>query len=438
MTKPFTLTLVATLLATAAHAQVPSDLGKRVDSYVKQYTDLRTFSGNVLIAKGEKVLYHKAFGDAVVEFDVPNRLDTRYRIASITKTFTLIILNNYIDDGLLKEDDKLSKFVPSFPNADNITVAQLAGHRSGIADLAGLRRLLPQNLSLDEAIALLAKEPFAAKPGERYLYTTANYMLLAKVIETVSGRTFAEEVGRQVYEPAGMKDSGESIGSTVVPKMAQGYMADPFGDGLAICPPEDTSWKIGGGTSYATARDLHRFFVAYYAGKLTRKLPEDKNRTGAIEDRPVSQFIGSFPGANASIAHLIDDGISVVVLNNTYANTTATIVRDLARIALGKPTTGDFRSPVLPSAREPRAAGQYAWQGITTPFEVVHRSGRLVAIFNRVRMGELLPLGNGDYFMPSEWSFFRFRFGPDGKFQQGATWSPGQTPEQGRAITRVE
>lgn len=256
------------LLAVPALAAPPKDFAAKADAYLRPYVDRNAFSGVVLVAKGDEVVLEKAYGMANAEFAVPNRADTRFAIASITKRFTGIIVKRLADEKKLAYSDTLSRWVPAFPSADRITIEHLVRHTSGVRDPEKLRRTIRANRTTAEVVDLLKVEPLGSEPGATYSYTTANYAILAHVIERVTGKSFADVVRAFVYEPAGMKDSGELTTTAVVPRLAAGYMPNPFGPGLAVCGPEDTSWKAAGGSSYATARDLLRFNRALYAGKL--------------------------------------------------------------------------------------------------------------------------------------------------------------------------
>ncbi len=256
------LALLVSLPLTAA----PS--AKDLDAYIQPYLQWNTFSGVILLAKGEEVLLQKAYGMANYEFNVRNTVDTRFRIASITKRFTHLIITKLAQEKKLSPDDPISKWLPDFPSADKITVSHLVSHRSGIRDPERLRRLIPMSMTPDEAIAVIKEQPLESVPGEKYFYTTANYTLLAAILERVTGKNYADVVRETIYTPAGMTDSGELSTAVVVPRLASGYMPNPFGSGVIVCGPEDPSWKTGGGSSYSTARDLHRFFRALYGGKL--------------------------------------------------------------------------------------------------------------------------------------------------------------------------
>ena len=168
------------------------ELAKSVDAYVAPYVAFHAFSGVILVAKGDAILLEKAWGMANYELGVPNTPDTRFRIASITKRFTQIVVTRLVEEKKLSLADPLSKFAPTFPKADAITIDQLVNHRSGIRDPDKLRRVIAASYTPAEVVDLLAREPLGSEPGKTYSYTTANYAVLAFVIEKVTGRTFAK------------------------------------------------------------------------------------------------------------------------------------------------------------------------------------------------------------------------------------------------------
>ena len=196
--------LLLSLLRVNASIAAPggADLAASVEAYIAPYAANHVFSGVILAARGDAVLFEKAWGMANYEFNVPNTLDTRFRIASITKRFTQIVVTRLAEDKKLSLSDPLARYVPSFPKADAITIDQLVNHRSGIRDPDKLRRVIAASYTPAEVVDLLAKEPLGSEPGKTYSYTTANYAVLAFVIEKVTGQTFAEAVRKYVYEPA--------------------------------------------------------------------------------------------------------------------------------------------------------------------------------------------------------------------------------------------
>ena len=396
----------------------PDALARSIESVVSPLAARGAFSGVVLLAKGDEVLLEKAWGMASYEFSVPNRPDTRFRIASITKRFTGIVVAQLVAEKKLALSDPIAKWFPAFPKADRITIDHLLNHRSGIQDLEALRRVVPASYTAEEVVRLLAKEPLATEPGVTYSYTTANYAILSYVIEKVSGARFAEVVRRRVYEPAGMKDAGDIETVSVVPRLASGYMPDPYSaSGMAVSGPEDTSWKTGGGSGYATARDLHAFHRAYFGGKL---LPKGENpRTyfnlGKIHERTSFSSNGGFPGASAHALYLPDEGLSVIVLSNSYAPVTGLIAEKAAAAALGE-AVEPVTAPVRPEAAplDSRIAGAFLLEGIPFPvtFETSH--GRAVASWNSSRVSALLKTGPDSWFMPLDWATLTLRASKDG------------------------
>jgi len=389
-------------------AAPPKNLATRIDAYVKPYVEQNTFSGVVLVAKGDDVLFEKAYGYANAEFAVPNRADTRFSIASITKRFTGIIIQHIVDEKKLAYEDTLSKWVPSFPSADRITIDHLVHHMSGVRDPSKLRQTIRTNHSTAETVDLLKVEPLGSEPGATYWYTTANYAILAHVIERVTGRSFAEVVRAYVYEPAGMKDSGELTTTTVVPRLATGYMPNPFGPGLAVCGPEDTSWKAGGGSSYSTARDLLRFSRALYAGKLGVDARKFFEHSKTLDHNALSSS-GSFPGASANLIAFPDDDLTFVVLSNNYASVPSTITEDIAAMVFGR----DVPNPTVklathPAPIDPRFLGTYGVENRPWTVTIAMRNGQLIASWSPIRVSALFRIDDETWFSPFDWAKFRF------------------------------
>jgi CubicO group peptidase (beta-lactamase class C family) len=366
------------------------------------------------------------------EFGVPNTLDTRFRIASITKRFTNVLLARLAEEGKLSAKDQLSKYFPEFPKADRITIDQLANHRSGLRDPEALRGIISTNFTPAQVVAFLATQPLGSEPGEAYSYTTANYAVIAAIVEKTTGQSFARLMKSYVYDPAGARDSGEIDSTTVVPKLASGYMPDPFSDGVSVCGPEDTSWKVGGGSSYTTAADLHRIVRALYAGRLMKASPFDVLPHRTMFGRRSFESSGAFPGANANLTYFPDDQVTVIVLSNNYAPVTSPMAKDIAAIAFGLPyEVPRIVLPASPVPPDPRVLGEWVIEGYP-PATIVDRNGRYVLVWTRARQEALIPLGSGEYFLPLDFARMRFTFGATAAATFTAPWS-----DKPLAVTRA-
>lgn len=427
--------LASALCSSAAHAEaVPAaDLAARIDAIVAPYAEHHLFSGVVLVAQGDRVLAERAYGFANAEFGVPVAPDTRFPIASLTKRFTYLALRRLADERRLALSDPLAKWVPEFPSAAAITLEHLVTHRSGLRDPEALRQKIRTNLTTAEVVAHLAETPLASAPGAEYAYTTANYAVLAHVLERVTGESFAAVMRRYVFAPAAMADSGELTTTRLVPRLASGYAPDPSGQGLEVCGPEDTSWKAGGGSSYSTARDLHRCFRALWGGRLASVPPEQLFSLAKLHGRLAFRSSGSFPGANAHAIYFPEDEVTVVVLSNNYAPMTGSIAELAAAACLGLP----YEPPKAPATVatgvvDPRLAGAYRLETIPHPFRIELDDGVPLVVWTPSRRSAMRRLDERSWFLPFDWAVVTFE--PDAR---SGTWR-APWADRPLAVTRIE
>jgi CubicO group peptidase (beta-lactamase class C family) len=264
------IVLVTLILFLVQSALAQNDKAKKLDDLITPIAAADLFYGQVVVTENGKVIYDKAFGLANAEYKIPNRTDTRLGIASITKYMTLVILTRLVESNKLAMPDKLSKYIPDFPNGDKITIEMLARHRSGIP-----HRVMPPEAesvaySSAEFIEKVKLAKLAFEPGTGELYSSAGYAVLARVLEIVSGRTYAQLLQEYVFAPAGMTDSVNFDGELVMERRAQDYYPSP--DGLINAPLKNYSFLNGAGSVYGSARDINRFGQAMMDNKYTEGL----------------------------------------------------------------------------------------------------------------------------------------------------------------------
>ena len=242
-----------------------TDKAKKIDELMAPFVMSQQFSGVVLASENGKVIYEKAFGVANADYKIPNQLNTRIGIASITKQMTNVVLNRLIEANKVALADKLSKYIPDFPNGEKITIEMIARHRSGIP-----HRVMPPE---GESIAYTAAEfvekvkqaKLAFEPGTSRLYSSAGYAVLARVLEIAAGKPFPQLLQEYVFTPAGMSDSVDFEGDNIIERRAQDYYLSPAG--LVNVPLKNYSFLVGAGSVYSTARDVYRFAEAVLDGK---------------------------------------------------------------------------------------------------------------------------------------------------------------------------
>jgi CubicO group peptidase (beta-lactamase class C family) len=170
------------------------------------------------------VIYEKAFGLANADYKIPNQLNTRIGIASITKPMTVVITNRLVESGKISLDDKLSKYIPDFPNGDKITIGHLKNHRSGIP-----HRVMPPELeAVSYTSAGFVEKVKQAKlefePGSQRTYSSAGFSVLARALEIASGKSYDQLLQEYVFAPADMKDSLDFNGEMIMERRAQDYL----------------------------------------------------------------------------------------------------------------------------------------------------------------------------------------------------------------------
>ncbi len=242
------------------------------------------FSGVVMVRRGGEVIHAKGYGLAHYAEQIPNRIDTRFGTASGTKTFTAAAVCQLAEAGKIDLDAPIRDYIrEGLPTYDpGVTVHQLLSHTSGIADY------LDDDLSDVNYAALFARYPvytlrgpadylpmfparMAFKPGERFVYNNGAYILLALLVETVSGMPYAKYVEDGVFARAGMSDSGFFESDHLPARTALGYLPDK-GDGIWRTNVFLLPIRGGGdGGAYVTAPDMAKFWDALLGDRLVSK-----------------------------------------------------------------------------------------------------------------------------------------------------------------------
>jgi CubicO group peptidase (beta-lactamase class C family) len=333
----FAFSLALSLFAQPGFAQ--SDKAKKIDEFIKPFATSSQFAGVVLASEDGKVIYEKAFGLANADYKIPNQLNTRIGIASITKYMTSVILNRLIESNKIALTDKLNKYIPDFPNGDKITIEMVARHRSGIP-----HRVMPPEA---ESVAYTSAEfvekvklaKLAFEPGSGRLYSSAGYAVLARVLEIVSGKTYSQLLQEYVFTPAGMTDSLDFDSDAVMERRAQDYYLSP--NGLVNVPLKNYSFLVGAGSVYGTARDVYRFGEAVLDGKygegVKASLPGETTFSGS----------GSTNGHRSYIEIARDKKYGYVILSNS-AGVFDVVSQGLKEILQGKePAVKSFTIPKI-------------------------------------------------------------------------------------------
>ncbi len=339
--------LFCLLCVTLSNAQ----LDDRLNEYLRAFVDSGNFSGAVLVAQKGKIILRRGYGMANYELNVPNSPEIRFHIASVSKPFTAAAILQLEEQGRLQVADRVSRFLPNFPHGDEITLQHLLTHTSGIKNINDLPdynafACLPH--TLEELVGKFASVPLDFPPGSSYHYSNSNYNLLALIIEKVSGEAYGDYIQKHIFDPAGMRDSGnDGDASRLIVLAASGYQ--PAGAvGFEKVGYLDWSNKTGNGSLYSTLDDLYRFDRALKTNVILKEATRQKYFVGGKGNRfgwftkefnghRLMSSNGRSPGFTAELDRYPDDDVTIIVLSNSYATASQDpIAPALAAIVLGQ------------------------------------------------------------------------------------------------------
>ena len=259
-----TALIVGALIAgvhAAAAKTLPESRKQAIDAFVGQFVDFAMFDGTILVDIAGQTVYEQSFGFAQVEQNVRHDANTRFRLASVSKTLTDAAIAKMIENGVFALDTPIARFLPDFPSADIITIAHLIEHTSGIPHT----NTLPWgdgtlSLTIDEIVDRLAKLPLTFEPGTDARYSNGGFTVLAKILEIAGNGTLSEVMRATVFEPLGMHDTDHITDArTPIPNMATGYEPGLFPGQRRHTRFYAVEIRPGGGSFYSTKGDMLRF-----------------------------------------------------------------------------------------------------------------------------------------------------------------------------------
>ena len=304
------------LSARRSVAQAPvaaPELARRLGALVDSLAQARQFSGVVLLAQGDRVVFQRAYGLADRATGRANTVDTKFNLGSINKLFTMVAVRQLELAGKLALDSTIAAYWPDYPNPDvarQVTIRELLSHRAGLGgDIFGdpvtrrgfrrLRDYLPQ----------FAGAPLQFTPGSDTRYCNVCYVVLGLLVERVSGEDYYDYVRTHIYALAGMTATAHFSTDSLPPNTAIGYTngRNDTLDAATAWPNTDSLPRRGSsaGGGYSTAGDLLRYVVAAHAGRIP----------GGPENARFG-FAGGTDGVNSMVEAGMPGDYTIVVLTN--------------------------------------------------------------------------------------------------------------------------
>jgi CubicO group peptidase (beta-lactamase class C family) len=342
----FILILLAALPATAQDSIY--------NSILQRWQREHQFNGTVLVARDGRLVWTGAAGLADRESKKQLRTTTPFRIAALTKAFTAVMILQLQEEGLLRVDDTIGKYLPAYkgPGRNEVTLYQLLTYSSGIPDCQGTpgTSIYRTAIPVDTFIARYCSGPLAYRPGTRSQYSNGDYILLGKIIENVTGRTYTDNLERRILRPLRMNATGPLDDAKPVYGLARPYSYKDSATGLLPDAPYITGNYFGAGSLYSTVFDLMRFDAALFgqqllrAGTLKQMLRGDEKLgnmalgvwytrgQGGI-NQPYVYRSANIGGSRANWIHVLDGNLSVIVLSNTDRGDLLALTRELYEAA---------------------------------------------------------------------------------------------------------
>jgi len=319
----------------------------KVIDYINDYSKDYEFSGTILVAQGSNIVLNKAFGMGDYENGVANTTQTAFEIASITKQFTATAILMLQEKKLLSVKDPLSKYIPDYPNGDEIKIYNLLNHTSGIHDYVESAESIENGehrYTLEELIELFKNEPFDFNTGTEFEYSNSNYILLGYIIEKVSKKNYKDYIEENILKPLNLSNTGFLSNKDTVKDKAIGYdTIDNSENEFEKAIDTEGSLIASAGEIYSTIEDLYRWEEALYAGKIINKQSLKEMFTPNLSDYGYGWFIDEGNIGNKSISHggnlsgytsyvkrNIDKKYLIIILSNRdndpYVNYISTVI----------------------------------------------------------------------------------------------------------------
>lgn len=397
-------------------------IASNLDNYLTelQKPDTNNFHGIVLVAKDGKILLNKGYGMSDFDQGIKNTSQTRFPIGSMTKQFTAMAVMQLVEKGLINEQDKLSKYIPDFPNGNDITIYNLLTHTSGLAIYNQLPEFLemkpkdaenPQNI-----INLIKNKPLNFKPGTKFEYCNTGYFLLGYIVEKVSGMSYEDYLEKNIFKPLNMNDTGAGYNGNEKMYNAKGYIG--YLDIMPISDELTLRGIHGAGELYSTVEDLYRWDKALDTEKLVSKKTMDKifSKSVKMSENGKAYYgygwmiydgeygheeyhAGNVMGFSSNIERYTDKDLTIIILTNLRAYDCDSLNSTLADICFEKKYEMPKEKKTIKADSKDleKCAGNYTIEGIGT-ISITTENGHIYYDQNNTGKLEIFPEAKNKFF----------------------------------------
>jgi CubicO group peptidase (beta-lactamase class C family) len=333
------------------------DRARRIDELLSRYHEYGQFNGVTLVAEDGQVAFEKAYGYANMEWKIPNTLHTKFRIGSLTKQFTAMLIMQLVQEGRLRLDGTVSEYLPYYrrDTGGRVTLHFLLTHSSGLPNYTSspqfpVEARNPQRVA--DMVTRLCSGDLEFEPGTQYRYSNSNYIILGAILEEVTAKRYETLLRERIFGPLNMKDSGYDHAEALLESRAAGYERIP-GPRFRNAAYIDMSVPYAAGALYSTVHDLLKWDQALYRDELlnsvlrgrmftpflgsyaygwgSRVLPDGEPGAG----QRIYAHAGGVNGFSSFILRMPDSKKTIILLNNVHNDGLGQIAFNLRNILFG-------------------------------------------------------------------------------------------------------
>lgn len=322
-------TILATvLLLTLGQIGFSQNFDKtKLDNYFNTLEENDRFMGSIAVSKNGEIIYSKTVGFSDIENKIKATESSKYRIGSVSKSFTAVLVLKAIEDNKIDLNQTIDKWFPTIINANIITVKDLLSHRSGIHNFTNDKDYLTWNTqpkTENEMVEIIRKGGSDFEPGSTAIYSNSNFVLLSYILEKTYAKSYSELLQEYIVKPIGLTNTYVFGKINTSNNECKSYT---FAGSWKLEPETDYTVPLGAGSIISTPIDLTKFANALFGGKLLKsgsleimKNIKDGYGIGLIQF-PFHKSIGyghtgGIDGFRSMYVHFIDDQISYAFTSN--------------------------------------------------------------------------------------------------------------------------
>ncbi len=227
--------------------------------------------GSVSVSKNDKIIYSKSIGFSDVESEKKANSNSKYRIGSVSKTFTAVLVLKAVEENKLKLNQTIDKFFPTIKNSSKITIENLLNHRSGIHDFTEDKSYLSwltQPKSETEMVKIITEAGSDFEPNSKASYSNSNYVLLSYILEKSFKKQYSELLQKYIVKSVGLENTFLGNKIKIGNNECKSYT---FKGSWKLENETDISIPLGAGGIVSTPNDLIKFCNALFNGKVLKK-----------------------------------------------------------------------------------------------------------------------------------------------------------------------